>query len=370
MSSPDPLNNTLNSTAADAGRRTLTSSPAARRTGGGFTTFLMFLLALGAAALSGYLWWKLIWQDTAAADRAAIEAQTRSLDLKVAGISDEVTTRVDQELGPELENLSTRQQSIEQRLQAMESAVANLLTAPTREVPASVEDWKVAEAGFLLRMAEQKLSEQGDVRSAMTLLRTADQRLAEATGAGYALVREAIATSLLSLEASGDGVDVQGTFIAIEALKDRLSEVLGAAPAAVTAGPQSDLPDPEAETSAVNSLLSRLTELARIRRVDVQSVKPLPAEEDLWFRQRSIQMALDQAQLGLLRSDQVVYDTGLGNAETSFTAAIGVMSVDQRTWVDSLQALRKHEVQRTLPDLGAVLRAFDATGSSAAGPQP
>jgi len=374
MSSPDPLNNPPNPAAAEGSRRPLaTQPPATRRTGGGFTTFFVFLLALGAAAASGYLWWKLLWQDSSAADQAAIEAQTRSIDLKVAGISDEVTARIDQELGPELQNLSTSQQSIDQRLQAMESAVANLLTAPARGVPASVDDWKIAEAGFLLRIAEQKLSEQGDVPGAVTLLRTADQRLAEAAGARYALVREAIATSLLSLEATPDGVDVQGTFVAIEALKDRLPAVLGAAPAvttATTAESQPDAPDEPAPTSAFDSLLSRLVELARIRRVDAQNVKPMPAEEDLLFRERSIQMALDQAQLGLLRHDQVVYDTGLGNAENSFAAASGVMSTDQRSWADSLSTLRKHEVQRTLPDLAPVLRAFDATSSSAAELQP
>jgi uroporphyrin-3 C-methyltransferase len=345
-----------------------------RRSGGGFTTFLTLVLALLAAAFSGYVWWRLIWLDTAAADKAVLEAQTRSLDQKVAGISDQVTARVDQELGPELQNLGENQQSIDQRLQAMETAVANLLTDQARAVPASVDDWKIAEAGFLLRIAEERISGQGDVRGAVTLLRTADQRLTEVAGAGYTPVREAIANSLLALEAAGGGVDVQGTFVAIEALKDRAPVVIGAAPASGTkvlpAGGQPDEKVAAEEKSAVDQLFARLTELVRIRRVDAERVKPLPAEEDRVHLERSIQSALDQAQLGLLRRDQVIYDTSLGNAESSFAAASGVMTTDQSAWLDSLRTLRHYEIQRKLPDLGATLRAFDAARGNATGSQP
>ena len=65
---------------------------------------LAFLLALLAAGSSGFLYWRLLWQDRTAEADARLDGLQAELGQRLARIKDDVTRQIDLELGPELQN--------------------------------------------------------------------------------------------------------------------------------------------------------------------------------------------------------------------------------------------------------------------------
>lgn len=337
--------------------------PSRPRSRGGFMSALVFLLAVTAFGVSGYLYWRLVWNDSNAAEARRISELGATLARQTAGIADEVTRQVDREVGAEIQTIRGQTQGIDQRLGAMEAAVANLLTAPAREVPASVDDWKVAEAGYLLRIADQRLRlhpDGNDVKAALELLATADRLLAATAGAGFHAVREGIARERLALEAAGDGVDVQGVYVAIEALKDSLDDALGPVQPGPAPAESAESSNPTTQ-SPWDAFVDRLTELARVRRIDPDSIQPLPEAEERAFVERRLLLSLDQAQLALLRREQVVYENSLRRVREQVAGAGTHGSPAREAFVAALDPLLAIKVDPVLPDLGPLVRAFESS---------
>ena len=240
--------------------------------------------------------------------------------------------------------------------------MASLLTAPSRELPASVDDWKAAEAGYLLRIAHHRLQMEADPQGALDMLRQADALFGQAAGGQYHAVREALAREILALESLGDAVDVEGVFLALEALKGSLRDALGPVPGdEVRTGVTTPAPGAGATAaSAWEALLDRLTALARVRRVDAASVRPLPEAEEQLYRERRMRLALDQAQLALLRRKQSVYDTSLRNVRDELAAAGNSGGLARQAFLDALDPLQGIRVEQSLPDISGSLQAFQA----------
>ncbi len=338
---------------------------------GSISTALAVILGLIALGLSGFLYWRLVWNDTSVEQKTQLDTLSAELEQKTAGITDEVTRQVDRELGSELQSLTQQNLSIDQRLQAMETAVADLLTAPDKDVPASAGDWSIAEARFLLRAADFRLRTEADVKGALDLLREADQLYAAAADARFTGVREGIARDILALEALRGGVDVEGVYLAIEALKSALSEALAAAPALSSEqqSPQTQTPTPQ--LSAWDAFVERLTELARGRRVDADTVRPIPEEEERVYLERSIRLALDQAQLALLRGEQGIFEHSLQSVQGKLRSALPESALPESALPErssaraalltALEPLLQVKVASNFPNLASLQARFSDT---------
>jgi len=85
-------------------------------------------------------------------------------------------------------------------------------------------DWLLAETEYLLRLANQRLTIETDVRGAEAILVSADKVLAETDDPGLIPVRKKLAEEILSLQAISS-LDIDGLYVKLEALISSLDQL-------------------------------------------------------------------------------------------------------------------------------------------------
>ena len=324
-----------------------------KRSGGWFVG----LLAIAALLLGAYLYYRLVFIGKVEQMPGQVEQLSQSLDEQIRSADLGVLQRVESDLVPKIEQAAGQARDLEQRLLAIESAVAGLLAADAdRGAPPDMNDWKVAEVGYLLRIANHRLVMERSTQDAQLLLASADAILAEMGDMRWHAVREQIAVERLALDQAQGGVDIQGVYLALEALKAPLGEILVTLPElAISPAPAS----PPAGASIWEVLMARLTDVFRIHRVDTSVVKPLLTNAEQHYLEQQMRLAIEQAQLGALRRQQAVFVTSLGNIRRLLDAGIAEDSQALSEMKARIEVLEKTQLEVEIPDISGSLQAFN-----------
>lgn len=214
-------------------------------------------------------------------------------------------------------------------------------------------DWVVAEAQYLVRLANQKLLIGTDVGSAIELLGDADNLLFELGYPEARNAREALANDILQLE-QVDEVDYQGIYF-------RLSGLIALV---------NDLPLPEIQSLAESqaddepvlsgwrrwwrAAVSRLEPFFIVRRDSGATL--MLSNEQLELQKLRVQILLHEAQLGLMSAEPEIYRDSLDRGALLIEESFG--DVDEAdNLIDQLHALASREVQVDVPEITASLRA-------------
>lgn len=330
--------------------QTAPGDTAPRQRGRGLALFavLLAMAALGVAAWVAYRTWvpaaTAVELDALAGENAALEAR---LDRELAALAVTVDALAG-EVASAQQKLALIQE--QQERQAEQSA------GPATQALPPTEAWQVAEAEYLLRVANHRLLLEADAAGAERMLAAADAALAAAAPFAYHEVRALLATERAALKAAA-GTDVQGIFLRLDALKGqlealplRLPEYIGEAPT-----PQ---PQPTA-TTLLGALGERLAGLVRFRRSD-ENARPLlpPAEaEHLLLHLR---LALNHAQLAALRRDQAIYETSLANAAAWLADHVDMRGQVSQAVAADVAALQAEDLAADLPDISGSLARLRA----------
>jgi uroporphyrin-3 C-methyltransferase len=190
--------------------------PSPPRRGGGvaWLALLLALLALGASGWMVYQAELAPKDDTAAAALAELDAR-----------QSEALAQIRSSNATALETLQRQQKQLaggmEESLTAMQTALQSQRQRLLEINSADRSDWMLAEAEYLLRLANQRLIMAADVRSAIALLASADAILLELDDVELHPARAALARDLAALRAVGQ-VDVEGIWLRIQALADQV----------------------------------------------------------------------------------------------------------------------------------------------------
>ena len=303
--------------------------PAKRGGTGRALAMLALLLSLAATGVAGYAGW-LAWQG---ATRAAVAA----LDERFAEETQRESTEL-RALRTELEALASR---TEENLAALRESHAQhrdlIAEAAAGSREADPGRWRLAEAEYLMRVANHRLLMERDADGAQNLLALADEVLADAGALAYHDVRALLAEEMAALRAF-ESVDVQGIFLRLEALKGQLDQLPLRLPAYSAPRPVAEPAQEEESPSALDTLFQRIGGLVRFRRHDGEAVRPLLAPRQAGYLELNLRLALDRAQLAALRHDREVH-------RASVTAA--------RDWL-------RRFVDPTRPATEHLLRELDA----------
>ena len=321
----------------------------------GVLGMLLGLIALGVASFAAYTVWQMQEQD----QQAVTAQQLSRLSEQVVQLQLQ-QDRVEQGFVAAREELNATANANETALQAMEARVGGVVAELKQELGTSSEDWLLAEAEYLLRLANQRVAMEDDVAGAIKLFQAADQIIREAQGVVAFDLREAIADDIAALR-SVSNADVQGIFVELGALArqvDRLQQKrLEYAPGKV----ELEVTD-AAEQSTLDKILSflggigaRLATLVDYRN-DGESIKPiLPPEEEYYLKQ-NLTLKIQLAQLGLLQGNQAIYQQSLADAvdwvDLYFSSDASLtMSVRE-----GLTRLSSIEINRNVPEVSGSLR--------------
>lgn len=313
---------------------------------GRFLGGLGLLLALGALCGVGYLYYLLVYLEPS----DELTARIVSLEAAIPGIRRDIeSSRIAQ--AEEIENaMATQQASLEETRRALLAALNEIATAAA---PAP-RDWKIAEVEYLLRIANHRVLMDRDVEAALQLLAAADAILEELDDFAFFQVRAQLADEMLALKGVRGG-DLQGVYLQLEAIKTSIGELPIRVPDYLRPEPAQD---EAAETEDFWSALSaELAGYFQLRRLD-GATKPLMAPEESAYLELNLRLAMERAQLALLRRNQLVYEESLSSAHDWILEFLDPADAGVRQVADDLEALSALELEQELPDISGSLTAL------------
>ncbi len=223
-------------------------------------------------------------------------------------------------------------------------------------------DWLLAEAEYLIRLANQRLVTERNTKNATVLLITADEILRDLDEVDLLAVREALAKSITSLRMA-PGVDREGFYLRLNALSEQLVQLPLIAPELLEGDRVTVETDSVIDDSWRGQLLKGfyqavdgVSELIRVRRRNVP-LEPLLSPEENQFLRHNLGMMLEQAQLALLREEQAVYRTSLAKAK-KWLGDYFELNDGASQLVEQLSQLEQQNVVQQLPDISGGLESL------------
>lgn len=221
-------------------------------------------------------------------------------------------------------------------------------------------DWVVAEAQYLVRLANQKLLIGTDIGSAVELLDDADELLFELGYPEARSARQALASDILRLEQVRQ-VDYQGIYFRLSGLVSLVSDL----PMPEIQSLEDDIGADEVVSDQPGwkrwwqSFVSRLEPFFIIRRDS--DAETMLSSEQLELQKLRVQILLHEAQLGLMSTEQEIYRDSLESAMTLVGEFFGESDQAERL-IDQIEALASMNVQIEIPQITASLRALQDLG--------
>jgi uroporphyrin-3 C-methyltransferase len=215
--------------------------------------------------------------------------------------------------------------------------------------------WRLAEARYLLRLANQRLALGGDTSVALGLLNAVDDSLQALDDPRLGLVRMALAQDREALMLVAP-VDIDGVYFQMAAISERLAEAaLMPAIGSLDAQNQSPVASKDSAVGAWQSFATKLNTYFSVQRVEQDQTWMSPAQSAM-VRQ-SIRLLLAQAQVALLARDQALYLGALKQVEQW----LGDYSItDAATMAYLQQRITELQTVRLVSDLPTLDRSLDA----------
>lgn len=264
-----------------------------------------------------------------------------------------------------------------QRLQALEQKLADqreLIATQQRQIDHNARelleagnrtrtDWLLAEAEYLLRIANQRLQIEKDIGGAISALQAADEVLAESDDIGVYPVRQQLARELLALKGI-ENVDRTGLYLTLEAGIDSVNQLTDqaliheSAPGFVGGDGSATLDATEGGPSLLDQAWNQFTDtLGRIvvvRRLD-EPVKPLLSPDQSAYARLNLQLMLEEAEMAVLRGNQALYERALAKARAAISDWYNPENPRVKALSDTLAELATRNVDPDLPDISKSL---------------
>ncbi len=221
----------------------------------------------------------------------------------------------------------------------------------------SRDDWLLAEAEYLLKLANQRIRIERSPEGAEALLEEADGILRDLDDPNMHPLRRAIAKDLTALKLLKK-IDTEGIYLSLVALTDEINNI----PVVLTPRVEDQTLSSTQATVAqkdktfwqvVGGSWSRFTSsfdsYVRVVRHD-KKPKPLLPVQDEMYLQQNLRLMLERAQLALLREQQDIFEQSLGQADKWLATYYNESDVLIQ-FRDELSVLRQNKVVQTLPDI-------------------
>ena len=306
-----------------------TNSPqGTRRPGGrGWVAALgvLLLVVIGGGAVLGYRYWHQMQSNLQLLNQVLAQAQREQAQLQqrieraneLFAAQSERIQGDDQSFQAEREVL---EEASSRKLKLQEDAMHQAVAMAQERMGSGSANWMLAEAEYLMRLAQRRLTLDQDVLSAREALAAADERLRDTGDPQWAEVREVLGGEMSALAAVPVD-DLERTAQLLAAL----SEEVQALP--LVGGPASDAPEDTASggkeavaepeqrnlETLIKDGLSGLGSVISVRYHDVpaSSLLPPPKQHSVY---QNLLLQLDTARYALLRRDPALYQASLAKA--------------------------------------------------------
>jgi uroporphyrin-3 C-methyltransferase len=225
----------------------------------------------------------------------------------------------------------------------------------------------MAEAAFLLRMANHWLQFEGDINASLTALQRADEVLLAIQSGGdkdeYDLlpVRTKLAQEVLALE-SVQRIDVQGIYLRLGALVQTVPNVRSS----LTLETTEEAPSGTQASSTLMAIAAELEKFVRITDLSTlaaQAGDAVRSERDhgpaeILAARRTVVAALERAQLAVLRGEDDAYQLSLEQAQIAARRLASASDPQLQGFLGQISALAEEPLTAPLPKITGALDAL------------
>ncbi|MCB1661105.1 MAG: uroporphyrinogen-III C-methyltransferase [Pseudomonadales bacterium] len=308
--------------------------------------WLALFVALFAVAAAGYTYWQLeqFRLTSQAQVKQSEQSYLENLEDKIQSQMQSQSTRLESSLADYRSQLVDQENAIAE----LRARIADSRRQIGEITHVSRKSWMLAEAEYLLRLANQRLIMEHESTSALALLGSADQILQDVDDVNLYRVRAEIAKEMAALRATG-GVDVEGAFLALAALSDQLVALPLLSP---HSRPDADNEEVAAITS-FQKAVTRLEKLVTVRHRG-QPVAPLLPPEQHYYVQQNLRLMLEQAQLALLQRKPLLFAQSLKKAE-QWVQDYFELNASSGALLESLADLKRLQIAPQLPNISKSL---------------
>lgn len=362
---PKPSRENAAPPAADTTPEPATPRPSRSGTVLASLSLIMVIAAMGG----GYAFWRQytvqqrqldkqladVQQTAGAAEKTAgamqdslgsLHSSVDSLKTSLQSMNDQLTSQLNSALG----DIQTREQALRESVQKLHD-----------QLDRNSDDWVVAEAEYLIRVADQRLLLTRDTHTALRALKNADQRLRDMGDPSLLEVRKKITDDIVALRAVPDP-DIAGMALTLSGLAQRVDVLpLTGGPSEHAKPADGGTQEGTAQTPGWRGFLNRLW--GQIKTLVViqhkgAGGKPLLPPDERYFLRENLRLKLESARLALLRHDGKTFRDALATAGKWLTEYFDPQSQAVISMQDSLKELAGTDLTPTLPDVSDALKAL------------
>lgn len=313
---------------------------------------LALLLAAASAAGVAWLW----YQGTPGQQQNA---------LAVA----ELDKQIEQDLGPELEKLSTQQATQAKQNAAQADRVAALEKASERQEATTAElselvqggrlAWRLLEVDHLLQLANDRALLARDIEGAIDALEVADQRLGRIAEPRLLPVRRQIVEDIAALQAVPEP-DRAGIALRLSSLINRIPElplryrVPGSFESTEEAAEVVTSDDEDRWQRMLSTLREAWRGLVHVRHNE-QRIEPLLPPDQEFFLRQNLTLKLEAAYLALMQGDTERFQQSVKRAVVWLGRFYDRDEATVKAAMEQLSEVAKLELAMPLPDLSRSL---------------
>lgn len=243
----------------------------------------------------------------------------------------------------ELTKVTSSQDGINEQLDSMSRKLLDLDSKRPN-------DWMLAEAEYLVRMAGRKLWLEKDTTSSAMMLANADERLASLNDPSLTPVRRALADDIANVK-SVKNVDREGIVIKLNSLINQAGKLeLEGVIMARAEEPDFTVSDSVSDwkENLKKSWNNFSDNFVTVRRRDGQ-VEALLSPQQHWYLEENLKGKLLQAQLAVYRDQQEIYDSSLTQAQQWLETYFADNSVRQ-FMLEQIDELSKRQIKVDYPE--------------------
>ncbi len=257
-------------------------------------------------------------------------------------------------------SLKEQQQSLQDNVNALSEGLSTLKSEVQAEAEKeSMSAWVVAEAEYLLHIANSRLNLEHDVEAALTALNAAAKQLAELNLPDLAEIQQMIASEIEALSATPK-LDIPAIAQTLTSAGSSVEQLPLAKPIEVksVSGKSADSERHQWEV-LVDEVWTALKPLVTVRNSQDPAMAPLTPEKHAYLTQ-NFQLKIESARLALLRADNTAFHENLNIASEWLARFYDVNSTEGSKLLDALGELQQVKIDTALPDISGSLSALQA----------
>jgi len=280
---------------------------------------------------------------------ANLQSHIATIEKKLATQDSQFERTISQYAAQHTEKLNQTKSNLDGAIQSIQ-----------RQLGKTRGDWLIADAEYLLSVANERLHLVADVKTSLLALEAADQRLRESGDPGVYKVRDALAKEISILK-KAKTPDIVGLSSRLRALEDGVHEIPLRLPHTGKideAKNRVDAPEPAPKTEGwegfLDSAIQDAQELVTIKHADSPINAVLVKEQAIVFRE-DLRLNLEMARVGLIQRNQQLYQNNLDGALDWLSRHFDLQASRTKAVAAEIKALRDVALDVEFPDISKSL---------------